>query len=382
MRIALVSEFFYPTLGGMQEHLYNIAREFEAAGHPTSIVTPKILNSGDFKTWWPKGLPERSYRPVGVSLPIFMNGSVARLTVGWRLAHKLEKLLSKDNFDIVHLHSPLFGTMPLIANRASKLPIVGTFHTSFPDSINLQVFKLPAQRHIDRLSRVIAVSPVSLSSINRFLDVEADIIPNGVDTKQFRPVWEGTDDRIPALRDGKINVLFIGRPEPRNGLDTLLRAFMGIYKEVPEARLVIAGGGDQMPKYQAMVKDMPKDAVRFLGPVLKERPELYRTADIHVFGVEKATFSITVLEGLASGLPVLTTDFIGHRDLGEPGKHFLTTPFGDDAALGKELVRLIRDKAAREKLGHAAREHALNFDWAIVARKILNVYEAVLSAQE
>lgn len=191
-----------------------------------------------------------------------------------------------------------------------------------------------------------------------------------------------SDDRIPELNDGRVNILFIGRPRGRrNGLDTLIRAFFKVYPQEPRARLVVAGGGHQLPKYQAMAKSLPADAIRFFGTRTQRHDRLYRTADIHVFGVEKATFSITVLEGMAAGLPVVTTNFKGHRDLGIPDRHFVTTPFGDEDLLAKQLVELVRTPERRQELGRAARAHSLSFDWSIVARRVLDVYEQVLEEE-
>ena len=381
MRIALVSEFFYPTLGGVQEHLYHVAREYIRAGHDCSIVTPKILKAGSVESWWPKDLPVSSYKPVGTSLPYFINGSRGRTSVGFCLGSKLKELLSHDNFDIVHLHAPLNGTLPIIANHVTTLPVVGTFHTSFPDNQSLRMLRALAQRQVDKVARIVAVSPIAHDSIARILELETEVIPNGVDTKSFKPLAESQDDRLKQFLDGKVNILFIGRPDRRNGLDTLIRALSTVLKMENNVRLLVAGGGGEMDRYKKMCSYLPEGSVVFLGPVREERPALYRTAHIHAFPVEKATFSITVLEGMSSGLPVITTPFDGHRALGVPGQHFLATPFGEDAPLAEALLNLIRDKELRTRLSQAARARSLEFDWSVIAGRYLKVYESVLKEE-
>ncbi len=377
MRIALVSEFFYPTLGGVQEHLYNVAKQYIRKGHPTSIITPQIFSKKKFRDWWPNDLPASSYIPVGHSLPFFVNGSRGRLCVGFGVGHKLKKLLTPENFDIVHLHAPLNGTLPILADHFCTTKLVGTFHTSFPGSKSLSIFRKAAQTQLNKLDRIIGVSPISIDSISQYLDVNAEIIPNGIDTEYFKPLSECPHGRVAEFNNDRPKILFMGRPDPRNGLDTLILAFGKLLKKMPEALLIVAGGGDGMQRYQQMCKFMPPDSIRFLGQVRDERADIYRSADIHVFGVEKATFSITVLEGMASGLPVITTPFKGYEALGEAGKHFLTVPFADENALCLEMERVLRDSELKKTLGLAARQHSLNFDWSRIADRLLKLYQSI-----
>ena len=380
MRIALVSEFFYPTLGGVQEHLYHVAREYLKRGHEVKIVTPKIFQSGDVSAWWPQGLPRECYCPVGLSLPFYANGSKARVTVGLTMRPKLKELLSKKHFDVVHLHAPLFGTLPIMANHFASVPVVGTFHTSFPGSKNLEIFRSFAQRHIDKLSGTIAVSPIALQSMRNFLDLDAEIIPNGIDTSVFAPRSEVGGPWYGNLGDGRINILFIGRPDLRNGLDTLIRAFRRVIYKEPKARLIVAGGGRDMARYKEATDGLPPGSVIFTGQVRDERPELYRSCHIHVFPVEKATFSITLLEGMSSGLAVVTTPFDGVEALGEAGTHFLTAGFGNDVEVENQLMVLLGDQAKREEMGKAARKHSLQYDWSIIADRVIKVYERALAS--
>lgn len=382
MRVALVSEFFYPTLGGIQDHLFFFSREMMKRGHEVSIVTPRVLNAGEFHNWWPKDLPKKCYEPVGWSLPFFINGSLGRTAVGLGMKSKLRRLLRPKNFDIVHLHSPLNGTLPILAMAASSVPVVGTFHTSFSESKSMQYLKGLAQKQIDGLDCVLAVSAIALKSIRAFLDLEARIVTNGVDTTYFHPLDEGPDDRIKEFTDGKVNVFFIGRPEPRNGLDCLIRAFHRAHQRCPQTRLIIAGDGEYMYIYRDLVKSLwpGKAPVEFLGSVREERPQIYRSSHIQVFGVEVASFAITVLEGMATGLPVITTNWEGNEVLGRAGEHFLTTPFNDDRALEEKLVELINDEGKRRAFGQRARQQALKFDWKRITDQVLSVYDEVLAA--
>jgi len=381
LRIALVSEFFYPNLGGIQECLYFMAKEYIRMGHEPVIVTPHVFTDREPEDWWPKDLPTSAYKAMGYSLPVFINGSLGRSAVGFFLGERMRRLLTKENFDIVHLHSPLNGALPLLASHYSSVPVVGTFHTSFSQSKSFEIFHKAGQRHIDRLSYVTAVAPISLKSIQKFFDVKAEVLPNGINTDLFRPRADGPDDRFPQYVDGKLNIFFIGRPDPRNGLDTLIPAFAKVHKLEPNTRLIVAGAGKLLPRFVEMAQQLAPGAVDFLGPVHAERPQLYRTADIQVFGVERACCSLTLLEGMATGLPIITNDFIGYEYHGERDKHFIVTKIWDVDGMAKSLLELVRDPALRARFGAAARERALQFSWTPITQRFLKIYQHVLDRE-
>ena len=399
MRIALVSEYFYPTLGGIQESLYYVCRELIRRGHKPTIITGRIPGAGPVSRWWPKGLPVEIYHPLGLALPYFANGAVGRSTAGFFLGRRLRSLLQPEHFDLVHIQSPCIGILPILANHYSRVPVCGTLHTSFSHSHAMTLLRPLVRRHFDRLNAVIGVSPVSLVSMRRYCDFEGEVIPNGVDTSLFRPVELGTvDDRFPQLNDGKLNIFFIGRADPRNGLETLIRAFAKLHSKVSHARLVIAGGGIEMARCRRLAESLipqgaqdwyveresaPKEGLTspavFLGPVRDSRARLYRSCHIQVFNVERASCPVTLLEGMSSGLAVVCSDFEGHSFLGEAGRHFVTSGFGNVDEVHDRLLELALQPSERQRIGSAARARALQLDWSVITDQLVGVYQRVLN---
>src|ERR1041385_7868244 len=96
MRIALVAEDYYPQLGGVPEHVHNLALQLNAWGHPTTVVTSHM--GGDERR------DAEFVRRVGTSRVIYANGGVSRVTTGWRLRRRLEEVFRAGRFDIVHVH--------------------------------------------------------------------------------------------------------------------------------------------------------------------------------------------------------------------------------------------------------------------------------------
>jgi len=121
---------------------------------------------------------------------IYANGGVARITVGWRLGRRLEALFRAEQFDVVHVHGGLAPTLgvwaPYAAWRAG-IPVVATFHTWFPRSIGYRLLRRPFQRMLDRHAAAIAVSRAAQEAMSRYFHAPWEIVPNGVDTRFFRP---------------------------------------------------------------------------------------------------------------------------------------------------------------------------------------------------
>ena len=233
MRIALVAEDYYPQLGGVPEHVHNLALQLLAWGHHVTIVTSRMRGAG----------PDPAFvRRIGTSRVIYANGGVSRITTGWGLQRQLEECFRADRTDVVHVHgglAPTFGILAPWAAFRAGIPVVATFHSWFETSPSYRVLRGPAQRLLDRHAATIAVSQPVVDVMSRYFHADWQVIPNGVDMSFFQPNGRRPTD---ALTQGP-RLLFLGRIEPRNGLGTLLRAMPAILARFPRARLFVAGDG-------------------------------------------------------------------------------------------------------------------------------------------
>src|SRR3989475_575557 len=233
MRIALVAEDYYPQLGGVPEHVHNLALQLNGWGHPTTVVTSRMREHHRDAEFVVR---------VGTSRVIYANGGVSRVTTGWRLRRRLEEVFRAGRFDIVHVHGGLAPTLGLAAPFAAwraGIPVVATFHSWFARSIGYRVFRRPLQRILDRHAATIAVSRPVVDANARYFRANWDVIPNGVDTSLFRPNGRQPTDAFTEHP----RLLFLGRIEPRNGLGTLLDAMPHILARYPTAVLTVAGDG-------------------------------------------------------------------------------------------------------------------------------------------
>ncbi len=365
MRIGIVTEYYYPSIGGIQEHVHNFALGARRLGHTVKIVTSAMPDVSRE--------PESSHDVIrlGASVPVYLNGGFGRVTCGPGISRAMRQVLARERFDVVHVHAPLTPVLPLLAIHHATGPVVGTFHTHFRSSLMFRLMRRGLQRYLDRLDAAVAVSRACLTGFQGRLRAHFRIIPNGVDTEFF-----ASGKRIARYDDGRFNVLFVGRPEPRNGLDRLLEAFTLLRAEV-DARLIVLGDGPLLPRYRAAIPRQLAGDVVFAGRVLQERPDWYATADVYCAPARIASFGVTLLEAMAAGKPVLASDIAGFREVLEPGREGELVSPDDPAAWARALARLAREPAQAELYGERGRSTAQRHAWPSITHEVLGLYRTL-----
>jgi phosphatidylinositol alpha-mannosyltransferase len=369
VRIGIVTEYYEPSVGGIQEHVRHFAREAHRAGHRVTVVTSAMPDVDGVRPAPDPDGPE--VIRVGRSFPLYNNGGVGRVTGGPRLSGTIRDLLREARFDVVHVHAPLTPVLPLLAIHHATGPVVGTFHSHFRPGLAFRLAGGVLQRYLDRLDAAIAVSRACLAPLAGRLEADFRIVPNGVDVERF-----GRGRRLRAFDDGRLNVLWVARVEPRNGLDRMLAAF-ALVRRVLDARLVVVGDGPLLARYRARVPDELAPDVIFAGRVLDERPDYYASAHVYCAPTRIASFGVTLLEAMAAGTPVLASDIDGFREVVHDGVEGELLPPDDAGAWARAIVRLARDPARAAGLGRAGRRTAQRYDWPAVTREVLGVYRAI-----
>ena len=375
LRVALVSDYYYPDLGGMQEHVHNLALELTRRGHAVTVITTTFAEPGRVGSEREAApLPFEVVRLGRASGAIIANGSVSRAAVGLGLGTAMRRLLRERRFDVIHVHAPIFPTLSLLAIRCAppEALLVGTLHTHFDDSQLLRRLRWPLQRYLDALDGLIAVSETAVTCMRRLgFDCAAAIIPNGVDLAY----WQA-GAALARWRDGAVNLLAQARLEPRNHVGTIVAALRLIAEResrepISKLRLLLLGDGPHRRALELQSAGLP---VHFAGAVLAERADFVATSDIYCFTAAIASHPMALLEGMAAGRPVVAHDIDGVRELVTDGVEGFVVPLNDPLAYAAALTRLATDPALRAAMGTAAQARVAAFAWPNIAGQIEAFY--------
>jgi phosphatidylinositol alpha-mannosyltransferase len=372
VKIALVSPYDFAYPGGVVNHILALEQHFTSWGHEVKIIAPASKAVTNL---------EGRFIPIGTPRPVPTSGSIARITLSPWLSSKIKAVLAKEKFDIIHLHEPLMPMLCTTVLRLSDTATVGTFHAcqgrpSYHFGGPVTTFFL--KRWFRKLDGKIAVSVPAMEYARKHLLGFYDIIPNGISSRDFCPDVPAID----KFRDGKLNLLFVGRLERRKGLNYLLKAYRQVQREVPNSRLIVVGPGTSLkPWYQTMVRRYHLKDVTFVGYVsCEELPRYYKTADVFCApATGRESFGIVLLEAMSLGKPVVASNIEGYASVITDGVDGLLVPPKDTRALAEALISVMTDESLRRKLGARAKARAQEYDWDHIARQVMDYYIKVLS---
>jgi len=375
MKIALVSPYDYAHPSGVNLHVSALAENFVRMGHNVKIIVPSSR---------PQETQQNSnITTLGKPIPIRASGSVVRIPISpWLFfSHRIKKMLESERFDVVHTHEPLLPVLStaVVRHCSNETLNVGTFHAFRNNSWGYWFWKPVLKRWAARLDGKIAVSQSAKDFVSKYFPGDYTIIPNGIDLKRF-------SDQVTPIEeycDGKLNILFVGRPEKRKGLKHLLGAYKLLKNEMPQSRLIVAGPAPSrvLSKYQQYVSEHNLKDVVFTGYVSNEDlPRYYKTADIFCSpATEKESFGIVLLEAMATAKPIVASNMGGYASLITHGMEGLLVEPRDEKALALALIELLGDKSLREKMGEQGRLKAQDYSWEKVAEQVLAYYQKLLA---
>ncbi|MPZ22897.1 MAG: glycosyltransferase [Dehalococcoidia bacterium] len=369
MKIGLVSPYDFAVPGGVGNHIAQLAEHFSILGHDVVISAPSSARTIE--------LPYARFLSVGAPVGLPAGGSVARISVSFRHAKEVQRIVRTEGFDIIHVHEPLMPVVPVHYLQASQAINIGTFHAAQEDgNLMYRFMKGLARRWFGKLDGKIAVSPAAARLISRYFPGYYNVIPNGIDTTRFNPDLEP----IHELQDGKLNILFLGRPEKRKGLRYLLRAFRQVRREMDNVRLVIVGPPSRLTQAQkAWVERRGIPDVVFAGYVPAEDvPRYYRTADIYCApNIGNESFGLVLIEAMACGTPIVASNIEGFGDVMTHGVEGLLVRPNDEDALATALLQLLKSPERRAQMTLLGRSRAEQFSWERISASIISYYERI-----
>jgi phosphatidylinositol alpha-mannosyltransferase len=360
LRIGICAPYDLSRDGGVNSHIRAQARALRHRGHDVMIVGPSSAPLGDGEC------------SLGGCVSMVVGGTETGFGLDPRARWRVMELFRQKRFDVLHMHEPLMPLASWFVLRQSPAPVIATFHTHREQGHRwyprYRWILAPLMRRV----RVrLAVSEAARRTVARHFPGRYDIVPNGIDVDRFaRPA-----ERPPEMRDGGRYVLFVGRLEPRKGVDCLVRAMAIVQPRVPSAWLVIVGDGPDRRAIEAAARDAGI-RIAFAGRVDDDQlPSYYRAADVvcsPALGGE--SFGIVLLEAMAAGRPIVATRIEGYAELlAGAGASRLVDP-GEPAPLADAIATLLGDADLCRSLGSRGSEFARNYDWGAIAQRLESIY--------
>jgi rhamnosyl/mannosyltransferase len=374
LRILHVYKDYHPVIGGIENHVRALAEAQAAQGHQVRVLVTA------------SGLRREDTTMAGVRL---LRSSRLATVASTPLSPDLALRLALERPDLTHLHAP-YPVAELAWLLAGRRPMVLSYHADVVRQKRLMSLWAPGLRTVlRRASAVIAGSPAMAESSPFLREVRGKVFvaPYGIDTARFdldptaraaaRARWRGDAPEAPWL-------VFVGRLRYYKGLHVLLEALAAL----PEVRLLVVGSGPMGVALRTQAEGLGIAArLRWLGDVSDaDLPGVLAAGDAFVLPAHARSeaFGIAMLEAMAAGLPVVSTELgTGTSWLNQDGRTGVVVEPGDPQDLAAGIDRLLSDPARRDRLAAAAAARASErFSRAAMVARVGEIYARALNPVE
>jgi glycosyltransferase involved in cell wall biosynthesis len=360
MRIGMMTDAYKPHVSGVTSYIDLNKRALEALGHEVYVFTFGDLDHSDNDP--------RVIRSPG--LPISDTGFYLSLR------HRAAAKQVIRTMDIIHVHHPFIsGRLALIYGRQHSIPVVFTNHTRYDLYAQSRLPHMPSEISLGLLQSYmptfcenvdLAISPSrGMEKILRQYGVKShiEVVPNGADLKPFlsAKALSRTDF---GFSSDDILLVYMGRIAPEKNLEFLLRAFAGVTHAIPNVKIMIVGGGqkEHEEETKAFAAQLHvTERVKFTGTIPYDQlPPYLAMCDIFTTASVTEVHPFSVIEGMATGLPVVGVDSPGITDSIADGETGLLSP-DDLASYTAKLTMLCLNKSLQKQMGISARESSKQF---------------------
>lgn len=385
MNVCFISRRFFPTISGMSVYALNLIRELAAHGHDVTMISQYRGDEKGKRIYGGGPPPEvEGVRVIGLeSKGEQAEGDFERdidemVEVACR-EHGAHEDGAGGPFDVVHAQygyptglaalmvAQRLGIPSLVSIQGGDGHWVGDCCGTHRDAMlavlgHADALLIGARSFANEVTERLGTPP------ERFT-----IVPGAVDTGRFRP----REGKAPGDLSDPPTFLYHGRIDARKGALDTLEAFRQVLDEGHDARLVMSGIGPDAEAAQEKIGALGlSENVEMSGYAeYAEAPEVYRGADVFLSPTYAEGFSNTILEAMATGLPVVSCNAVGVVDCLTDGEDALLTEPGDTGALAEAMQRLLTDEALRRRLARAALQEArTDYAWSTRAEQIAGLY--------
>lgn len=360
MRIGICAPYDLSRAGGVNTLIRAQAKALTRRGHDVCVFGASSSPVGDCEA------------SLGPCASIVIGDTETGFGVDPRSYWTAKRLLRERLFDVVHMHEPLMPLPSWFVLLQADVPIVATFsvyrergHRWYP------MFHGFFDVLMKRVRVRLAVSEAAKRTVAAHFPGDYEIVPPAIDVGRFA----APAPRPAVMSAGGRHVLYVGRMEPRKGVDRLVRAMPIVQARMPGVQLVLVGGGPDRQALQSLAQQLDVRAI-FAGRVGDEQlPAYYQAADVvcsPALGDE--SFGITLLEAMAAGRPIVASDIAGYAELLTPAGSARLARVGDVPSLAGELCAVLGDASLARTMGERGAAAAKKYDWDVIATRLEEIY--------
>lgn len=361
MKIAILTPLFPPKhLAGLEIAAYNIAKHL-AEKHEVHVIT--ALD---------KSLPTESTEE-GFYVHRFKTSKIPILrTVLYYIRSFFA--VKKINPDIVHVQTIFLALSGLMIKKFLHKPYVvyGRGSDVYLAWRFKNIISKPILKNADG---VIVLTDDMKREIQKIWDRDVFVVPNGIDLARFENLSKEDIRSKLEIKDEKI-ILFVGTLRPVKGVKYLIEAMKTITDKNKNTRLFLVGDGEERKYLENLVRTLNIERyVTFIGKVQNDKvPEYMTASDVFVLPSLSEGFPVTVVEAMASGLPIVATDVRGLPEIIKNDENgFLVEPKNPNRIAEKVLL-LLEDDELRERISRNNKEEVIKYSWESVVEKLEKVY--------
>ncbi|RJS94217.1 glycosyltransferase family 1 protein [Candidatus Bathyarchaeota archaeon] len=385
MKIAMISPYFHPVIGGIETYVLELSRELINQGHEVFVFTSNKTMAGEYDLF------PKYEEKEGIKIFRF---KVFPITRGVEFWFGFIRKLLEINPDIVHGHKIGFSINDLCAYtcRMKKIPCIATTHgVPYISSVHKEPFlrdiylRTVPCRTVKLFDQIIAISPIELPWLRRsgVPDDRLHIISGGVSRRIFEVRFDPEEFKEKYGIESCM-ILYLGRLADKKGIDHLIRATPILLKDLPDLKVVIAGPDcGMMRKLKKLAYELRVEKnIVFTGPLSeKEKYAAIASSEALVLPSSFEAQGLVLMEAQALGTPVIATRQGGVPYFIKDYENGILIDYGRPTQIAEALKKVLNDEKLAHKLGETGKSIAKKYTWDRIAEKILSVYEDALVSQ-
>lgn len=390
MKIAIFTDLFLPRIDGVSNSLAHLVKEYARQGHDVLVVAPKL-----------KGCDQVEIDGVDiVFLPSIVDVFYPTSALGMFSPYLLKKLKSFSP-EIIHVVVPLtVGGMGLLYSKLVDIKSVAVFHAYFMEPEYLKIIGIKnrgvgvaqkmlwkyAKSFYDRANYVVTPSNfVKQDLIAHNFSGPIKVINNAIDFSNvsFDQKKHLSFIKEHSLLNNKI-ALYIGRISIEKNIELLIDSFSDVLKKVPDAKLLIVGGGPDLERLQNKVAQLNLEKhIVFSGEIKNYdlvRKGVFRLAKVFVTASHSEVQPVSIIEAMSFGLPVVAAKSRGLTEMIKDNGYLVSND--DKNKFSENISKILRDTKTQKEMSERSRQLAKKYSLSNSAKKHISLYKKLIKKNE